>query len=298
MTGNDILLMRNYLISNSLRYNDAINAKVAERKSGKVFSIEEHIAAFIYAQLTNQTKWSRIVPHLPEIDELFFYYNPHEIKKRPGSYFADGIFKLKCGNISTKAQMNSLHRNIDTMEIIAAEYGSMDAFVISAPAQQIVELLSAGRSKYKMSMLGEALAWEYIRNVGIDGCKPDTHLRRFLGTDRMGTDAAAVASVEETIRQVERLSAETDLPLSSIDNIIWSFCADGYGEVCTATPHCERCVVRNSCKSSINNECSTAEEYDFGYISFKTLRKVCTDLNEDPEQIGCYILDLIRNQKG
>ena len=298
MTGNDILAMRSYLISNCLQYNDAINEMVAKRKEGKVFSFEEHIAALVYAQLTNQTKWSRVVPHLPEIDALFFHYNPLEIKKRPGSYFADGIFALKCGNISTKAQMNNLHKNIETMESISEEYGSMDAFVTSAPAQQIVALLSTGRSKYKMAMLGEALAWEYIRNVGIDGCKPDTHLRRLLGGDRMGTDAAAIASIEETIRQVERLSAETDLPLSSIDNIIWSFCADGYGEVCTATPHCKRCVVRNSCKLSINNECSIAEEFDLGYTSFKTLRKVCTDLNEDPEQIGRYILDLIRNQKG
>lgn len=290
MTGNDIFLMRSYLISNSLRYNDAINAKVAERKSGKVFSLEEHIAALIYAQLTNQTKWSRIVPHLAEIDELFFYFNPQEIKKHPGSYFAEGIFALKCGNISTKAQMNNLHRNIETMESIAAEFGSMDAFVTSASAQRIVELLSTGKSKYKMAMLGEALAWEYIRNVGIDGCKPDTHLRRFLGSDRMGVDAGPTASVEETIQQVELLSAETDLPLSSIDNIIWSYCADGYGEVCTATPHCERCVVRFDCKNNpFPAETDTAE-----LLTKPALRKICEDFDMNPTQIGQYILDLLR----
>lgn len=289
MTGNDILAMRSYLISNSLRYNDAINEMVAKRKAGKVFSLEEHIAALVYAQLTNQTKWSRIVPHLPEIDALFFHYNPLEIKKRPASYFADGIFALKCGNISTKAQMNNLHKNIGTMELISEEYGSMDAFVTSAPAQQIVALLSTGRSKYKMAMLGEALAWEYIRNVGIDGCKPDTHLRRFLGGDRMGTNAAAVASVEETIQQVELLSAETNLPLSSIDNIIWSFCADGYGEVCTATPHCERCIVRFGCK----NNPVTTETGDTGIYTKQSLRKICEDCKLNPTQIGQYILALV-----
>ena len=110
MTGEDILLMKEYLTANCLQYDDAIHVRVAERKAGKQFSLEEHIAALVYAQLTNQTKWSRIVPHLAEIDELFFYYDPQEIKKYPGSYFADGIFALKCGNISTKAQMNSLHK--------------------------------------------------------------------------------------------------------------------------------------------------------------------------------------------
>lgn len=290
MTGNDIFLMRSYLISNSLRYNDAINAKVAERKSGKVFSLKEHIAAFIYAQLTNQTKWSRIVPHLQEIDELFFYYNPQEIKKHTDSYFTEGIFALKCGNISTKAQMRNLHRNIETMESIVAEFGSMDAFVTSGSAQRIVELLSTGKSKYKMAMLGEALAWEYIRNVGIDGCKPDTHLRRFLGSDRMGVDVGPIASIEETIQQVEFLSAETNLPLSSIDNIIWSFCADGYGEVCTATPHCERCVVRFNCK----NNPFAAEADITEIITKQALRKICEDFDMNPTQIGQYILDLLR----
>lgn len=180
MTGEDILSMKAYLVANCLQYDDAIHVRVAERKTGKQFSFEEHIAALVYAQLTNQTKWSRIVPHLSEIDKLFFYYDPQEIKNHPGSYFADGIFALKCGNISTKAQMNSLHKNITTMEKIANEYGSMDAFVTSVAPLQVVELLSSGKSKYKLAMLGEALAWEYIRNVGIDGCKPDTHLRRFL----------------------------------------------------------------------------------------------------------------------
>lgn len=286
MTGNDLLSMKRYLASTCSQYNDTINTMVAARKSGKMFSLEEHIAALIYSQLTNQTKWSRIVPHLEEIDTLFFHYNPQEIRKYPGSYFAEGIFALKCGNISTKAQMNSLHKNIAAMEAIAAEYGSMDAFVTSAPAQQIVERLSSGKSKYKMAMLGEALAWEYIRNVGIDGCKPDTHLRRFLGGDRMGVCASPIASVEETIQQVEKLSEETGLPLSSIDNIIWSFCADGYGEICTATPYCEKCVVKANCR---NRKCSSTISAP-GIFTYEALRKICEDCDMNPTLIGQAIL--------
>lgn len=280
MTGEDILLMKEYLTSNCLQYDDAIHVRVAERRAGKHFSLEEHISALVYAQLTNQTKWSRIIMHLAEIDELFFYYDPQEIKKHPGSYFADGIFALKCGNISTKAQMNSLHKNIATMESIINEYGSMDVFVTSVSPLRMVEMLSSGKSKYKMAMLGETLAWEYIRNVGIDGCKPDIHLRRFLGNERMGTTSGTTATVNETIGQIEALSAETGLPLSSIDNIIWSYCADGYGEVCTATPHCEKCVVRAKCKNNTG-----------GLFNDDILRKVCVDCDMDPTKIGQYILE-------
>ena len=283
MTGKDILLMKEYLNANCLRYDDAIHVRVAERIAGKRFSLEEHISALVYAQLTNRTKWSRIVPHLSKIDELFFYYDPKEIKKHSASYFADGIFALKCGNVSTKAQMDSLHKNIATMESIIVEYGSMDEFVTSKSPLQIVDMLSSGKSKYKMAMLGEALAWEYIRNVGIDGCKPDAHLRRFLGGQRMGTTSGTTATVNDTIEQIKALSAETGLPLSSIDNIIWSYCADGYGEVCTATPHCERCVVKSKCKSN-----------RVGVLNEDVLRKVCVDCDMNPLKIGQYVLAALK----
>ena len=237
MTGTDLLSMRKYLAENCLQYSDAIHVMVERRQQGMVFALENHISALIYAQLTNQTKWSRIVPHLEEINQLFFNYDADEILRHPGTYFAQGIFDLKCGNISTKAQMNSLHQNIGIMRQIINDYGSMDAFVTSAPAQEIVYLLSNAKSRYKMGMLGEALAWEYIRNVGIDGCKPDTHLRRFLGNARMGNANGDIATSEETIAQIEALAKETGMSLASVDNIIWSFCADNFGEVCTATPH-------------------------------------------------------------
>ena len=175
------------------------------------------------------------------------------------------------------------------MESIIAEYGSMDAFVTSAPAQHIVELLSSAKSKYKLAMLGEALVWEYIRNVGIDGCKPDTHLRRFLGNQRMGTSTGEIASVDETIRQIEFLSQESGLPLSAIDNIIWSYCADGYGEICTATPHCQNCVVRSGCK----NNRYPSESKEALQFTYEALQKICVDCEMDPTRIGRYILDMI-----
>ena len=50
----------------------------------------------------------------------------------------------------------------------------------------MIEIKPGRYRHYKLHQVGEALAWEYIRNVGIDGAKPDTHIRRFLGSDRMG----------------------------------------------------------------------------------------------------------------
>lgn len=247
MNAESLTLMRTFLLENGVRYNDSISEMVVRRNRGEEFSFSEHLSALIYAMLTNQTKWNRIVPHLSDIDELFFHYNPDEIRQHPGKYFADGIFKLKCGNISTAAQMENLSYNISVMEKIANEHGSMDAFITSEPAHKIVRKLSTYRSPYKIKMLGEALAWEYIRNVGVDACKPDTHLRRFLGNARMGCSRTTVASVEETVKQVELIAKENNIPQSVVDNLIWSYCADGYGQICTATPKCDLCVIKSFC---------------------------------------------------
>ena len=151
--------------------------------------------------------------------------------------------------MSTKAQMEALADNVRTFQHIEEEFGSIDAFITSESTDRIVEKLSSRTSPYKLKMMGEALVWEYLRNVGIDGAKPDTHLRRFLGADRMGTGEHSPATLSEVNSQISKLSEETNMSKVEIDNLIWSFCADGYGEVCTATPHCKVCPIKDRCRS-------------------------------------------------
>jgi len=40
---------------------------------------------------------------------------------------------------------------------------------------------------------------------------------------------------------------DPELLKAEIDNLIWSFCAEGYGEVCTVKPHCDRCPIKSKC---------------------------------------------------
>lgn len=71
-----------------------------------------------------------------------------------------------------------------------------------------------------MEMLGEALVWEYLRNVGIDGAKPYTHQRRFFGVDRMGSGENSPATISEVNEQVTKLSEQTSMSKVEIDNLI------------------------------------------------------------------------------
>jgi hypothetical protein len=239
-----------YLESNGLMYPDVLNDAVGARKAGKVFELSDHLRGLVYSLLSNQTPWRRIVSHLPEIDALFFNYDANKVKNAGGDYFAGELFKLKCGNRKTSDQMDHLRDNIIMFEKISKLYGSMDAFVTSRPAYEIVPMLSKATSQYKLKEVGEALAWEYLRNVGIDGAKPDLHLKRIFGAERLGASDRKTAAPDEIYSAVKQLSHDTGISMARIDNIIWSYCATGYGEICTAAPKCNICVIKQYCKHS------------------------------------------------
>lgn len=62
---------------------------------------------------------------------------------------------------------------------------------------------------------------------------------------RMGCSRGNIATIEETIKQVDKISEECKLPRSVVDNLIWSFCADGYGEIYTARPNVKIVLLKN-----------------------------------------------------
>lgn len=214
----------------------------------KTYSNEEHLKVLIYAFLTSQRPWERVVPHLSEIDEIFYNYNFDEIKKHDYHEFLNAIKAIKCGNRQLPAQMRALHENISLLEKIIGDFGSIDNFIVSDTPNNIVKKLTDWRSPYRIKQLGEALSREYLRGVGIDNVKPDLHLRRFLGNGRMGESKEEIASIQEVLDQVEKLHEKTGYKRVEIDSIIWKYCSNGNGEICTALPHCMKCVVRKQCK--------------------------------------------------
>lgn len=237
-----------YLEAKGVEIDGSIAKSIADRKAGKRYTLSDHLRGLIYSLMTNQTEWSRIVPHLAEVDRVFMDYDVEKLKNASAEDLCQRLFDIKCGNRQSAAQMRALHENIATFERIVQEFGSMDAFVTSAPANEIVERLSTPGSVYKLKQVGAALAWEYLRNVGIDGAKPDTHLRRFFGGDRVGKGNHSPATEQEVIDTVAELSEQTGLSMAAIDNLVWTYCSDGYGEVCTAKPNCKECTIAKYCQ--------------------------------------------------
>lgn len=63
----------------------------------------------------------------------------------------------------------------------------------------------------------------------------------------MGKSEQEQAAPDEAVAIVRKMSEQLHLPMVEIDSILWSYCASYYGEICTATPHCDMCVVRRFC---------------------------------------------------
>lgn len=240
--------IKDYLKKKGIADIDGEKSKMTLRAEGKRFTTAEHMQGIIYSLLSAQTVWANIERNFARIDKLFFYYDLEQIKEHDAEYFVNGLKKLGCGSRLTSAQMKALHQNINTIERIIKEYGSMDKFLTSKPQRQIVKLISDSGSKYKIKQMGPALAWEYLRNVGVDGAKPDVHMKRILGSERLGESRNVEASDDEVLDTIEYLSKQTGFWMAEIDYLFWAYCATGKGEICTANPRCSKCVIREYCK--------------------------------------------------
>ena len=216
---------------------------IEQRAKGKHFSTNEHIRALVYSMLSNNRPWEPIEKNIDAIDTIFFQYDKDALLAVSPDSLIEQILSIKCGNRNIKNQMHALPENIRKFERIEKEFGSLDNFVTSGTPLEIADLL-ANSIKYKLQTLGFALAMEYLRNVGIDAIKPDTHIRRILGSNRLGCSNKPLAGELEAVEIINKISAQTGISPSKIDAILWLFCSNDNAMICTEQPHCKQCTLR------------------------------------------------------
>ena len=219
------------LIIETLKYNDYTIQEIEtvqavnRRRNGESFSIEDHIAGMIYALLSNQRPWKAISNNYETIREIFHNFDPEYLQAIEPVILVNKLREIKCGNRSINSQMNALNYNIEQFKKIINLYGSMDNYVTSNEPLIIAKSLANG--EYKLKQMGIALTIEYLKNVGIDAFKPDLHIKRLFGKDRLGLSDKNLATESEILKIIKQFSMETDIPIVS-----------NYAEICGANPNC------------------------------------------------------------
>jgi len=240
-------ILEEYLIDKVQDIDLTILEAVEQRKNGKSFSFEEHLRGFIYSQLSALVSWKKIKDNQTRLDEIFCNFDRLQLKDKSAEDLINEITAIKCHNpYTTKNQMHSLKANIETFERIEQDFGSLEKFITHSTPSNIIKLLADSNSTYKIKYMGVPIACEYVRNVGIDVIKPDVHIKRITSADRLNLVTAK--SDYKIIDELQKLSKQIGISQAKMDYLLWNYCSKGYGEICTATPKCNECVIRKYCQ--------------------------------------------------
>lgn len=216
-----------------------------KRSEGVQFTINGHLRALILAMLSVQRPWKPIMENMDKIDEIFYFYDPNRLEKADPELLVNQIRSIKCGNKNIKKQMECLSHNISQLRKIERDFGDLDTLVISNPPETVAKMLSNSSSDYKIQMLGPVLAMEYIKSVGIASVKPDLHIIRICGPERL--DIIPSKNAEKQLIAFREFAMQANISSTYLDNLIWIFGAKDFGEICSKKPKCDICELKEYC---------------------------------------------------
>lgn len=259
---NDLFKKDGNIQQKMLWENTFIKHQIDKRKRGEKFTVKDHVRAMIYSMLSSGISWKRVendididTGEITSIDKLFYQYDINAILEKSPDYFTEKIKKLGFASQYTSKQMKALlEKNIPKLLDYEHTYGSVDKYYQTyitkdKSCKLLVENLSDSESEDKMTQLGFALTCEYLRNVGYNIPKPDRHIRRILGKDYLTLSEKQPVPEGEAFDIVLELAKELNKSVAEVDYILWSYCANGYGEVCTVNySKCKECVAKELCK--------------------------------------------------
>lgn len=242
--------------------NNFIKMQIEKRNKGETFTLKDHIRAMVYSMLSSGSSWDRIsrdtdpdTKCIIPVDKVFFDYNTEQLLSQTPEQLKEAVKNIGCGTLSTRKQMEALlSANIPKLLKLEKEYGTIDTYYqkfieLDSTLKTLVTALSSLESKDKLAQMDIALVCEYLRNVGYDIPKPDRHFCRILGSNYLAFSNEQTVPPFEVFDIVVKLAEMTGKCNAEVDYILWSYCADGYGEICRkGKPKCNLCVAYKICK--------------------------------------------------
>lgn len=248
--------------------NTYIKKQIDKRNNNGSFSINDHIRAMVYSMLSSVNTWDKFAKetnartgYITCIDTIFHDYNPAELLACSPEHLLEDLQKIHLEPQFKTAPIEALITvNIPKLLKLEEKYGMIDTYYqkyiqigidrkFLAFARPLIETLSESRSNNKMKQMDVPLVCEYLRNVGYDLPKPDTHIRRILGSEILGFSTSREVSPYRAIEIIFRLAKMVGKSVAETDYILWSYCSASYGEICTsANPKCNVCVAVRQCR--------------------------------------------------
>lgn len=240
-----------------------IKQQIERRQNGELFTTTDHIRAMVYSMLSSGISWDKVAKNMnPEtkcitsVDKIFCDYDLEQLLKLTPTQLRDSIKEIHCATQSTLKQMESLLTvNVPKLLSIEKTYGTIDTYYqkfieIDNTLKNLIILLSATESTSKLEQMNIALICEYLRNIGHDIPKPDRHICRILSSEYLAFSDEKKVTPFEAFDIIMKLSKKTGKSAAEVDYILWSYCADGYGEICTLkNPKCKTCKAKEICKN-------------------------------------------------
>ena len=59
-------------------------------------------------------------------------------------------------------------------------------------------------------------------------------------------------SINQAITDITATAQAAGITRNEADNIVWSYCAKGFRDICTSNPKCKDCVISSLCKYQNN----------------------------------------------
>lgn len=219
-----------------------------KRNNGGFFTIRDHLESLVTAFLCANRPNGPIYDNAGRLREIFHDYDPNYLYDADPEELTSKVCSISCGNKRIRQQMADLKYNIGVLRKIEATYCSVDTLIQVFPMskRRVYNALTNKYGAFKIKGLGDALFWQYIKQLGIDCVKPDIHLLRILprlGLSQYDEDGFAINEVCCSIA-----SEYSDLCVSDVGEILWHFCAVDYLNICGSTPKCYACPAL-SCPS-------------------------------------------------
>lgn len=250
--------------------NTYIKRQIDKRQNGGSFSVSDHIRAMVYAMLSGGQTWEKYAKeadsqtgYITVVDSVFCDYQPDVLLECSSEQLMEDLKEKNLAPRFGSAPIEALlNVNISKLLKWEKEYGKVDGYYQMhmhipsgieqhpvVPARFLIEALADEKSNDKLERMGIPLVCEYLRNVGYDLPKPDSHIRRILGSECLGLSTSREASEYRAIELVCKLAKGAEKSVAETDYILWSYCAAGYGEVCTSSkPKCDICVAIGQCR--------------------------------------------------